>query len=121
MKFAFPAISGQCPRCGQAACAVYRGYYRRLLLCPEMEFLGPVVIRTAYCRRRQERFALLPTFLIPRRRISRLGFERLREEAARTRCLNDLIDGWMTGLGDEFYLPRSSARAYLALRLEYPP
>ena len=108
----WPNLAQLCPRCGGAACAVYRGYYTRLVFCPEMDFFGQLVIRTGYCKAKRQRFALLPDFLIPRRRISRLSHEALtaafRLHPGR---LTDAIDELIAGLGDEFYLPRSTAHS----------
>lgn len=123
MQYPFPELGTRCPLCDGAGCAVYRGYYRRLLCCPEMEHFGRIVIRTAFCRTRRVRFALLPDFVIPRRRISRLGVARLTEARLAPGCarMREAIDDWMEGLSDEFYLPLSTAHAYLNPRTAAPP
>lgn len=112
-----------CPRCGRGSCAIYRGYYTRLVFCPEMEFFGRLAIRTGYCKTEDERFALLPDFLIPRRRISRLSQEALTQAYLRFRSnrLTGAIDELVAGLGDEFYLPRSTAHSYLHPKFAVPP
>lgn len=74
---AWPNLSALCPCCGGVACAIYRGYYTRFLFCPEMEFVGRLVIRTGYCRKTGRRFALMPDFLFSRLRISRLSQQAL--------------------------------------------
>lgn len=124
MDYPFPVLAECCPLCEGAGCAIYRGYYRRGMICPEMEFVGPVVIRTGYCKTQGTRFALIPDFLFPRRRISRLGVERLKEAYGSTqtgRRLRAAIDEWMAGLGDEFYFPVSTAHSYLNPRTAPPP
>ena len=91
-------------------------------MCPEMEFLGQLVIRVGLCRKLNRRFALIPDFVIPRRRISRLGLARLNEHRGQRRgALIAAIDECMEGLGDEFYLPRSTAAGYLTLAVRAPP
>lgn len=88
-----------------------------------MEFHGWLVIRTGLCRKGNRRFALLPDFVIPRRRISRLGVERLLEcHRSRRGRLQDAIDEWKDGLNEEeCYLPRSTAWSYLKLACIQPP
>ena len=116
-------LSERCPCCGRTGCAIYRGYYKRKFVCPEMEFCGELVIRTGYCRHFGWRFALLPDFVIRRRRISKLGLERLLE------CHREsggqwpqTIAEWTDGLNDEEYtVPRSTARGYLKLATRVPP
>ena len=91
-------------------------------MCSEMEFWGRVVIRMGLCRTRGQRFALIPDFIIPRRRISRLGLERLREyHGQRSGDLSAAIDDCLEGLGEDFYLPRSTAASYLELTARSPP
>lgn len=121
MQYPFPALAPQCPLCGRPSCAVYRGYYERLLLCPEMEFFARLVVRTAYCKSLKIRFTLLPDFVIPRRRLSRLGVTRLREAVQKAAHLKDALDDWLESLPDEFYLPVSTAHAYLSPRIGVPP
>jgi hypothetical protein len=87
-----------------------------------MEFFGRIVIRTGYCKRTDSRFALLPDFLIYRRRISRISYQRLQDEfqAAKAR-LRDVIDELIAGLPDEYWLPVSTAYSYLKLQALMPP
>ena len=118
----WPNLTLRCPRCGGVDCAVYRGYYTRLVFCPEMEFFGRLVIRTGYCKTKKLRFALLPDFLIPRRRISRLSHEALTAAfLLHSERLTNAIDELIAGLGDEFYLPRSTAHSYLNPKFVVPP
>ncbi len=122
MKYdAWPDLSAHCPCCGGKRCAVYRGYYVRYLFCPEMEFVGRLAVRTGFCSRRHRRFALLPDFLFHRRRISRLSRESLRDAFVRHAHLPRAIDELIAGLGDEFYLPRSTAHSYLHPSFAVPP
>lgn len=123
MKYSeWPDLARACPCCGGANCAVFRGYYTRLLFCPEMEFVGRVVIRTGYCCREDRRFALLPDFVIRYRRVSLLSLGRLREcYRGSGGQLLAAIDEWTDGLSEEFYVPRSTAHAYLNLKIEVPP
>jgi hypothetical protein len=118
----WPNLAGLCPCCGGADCAIYRGYYTRFVFCPEMEFVGRLAIRTGFCRRLGRRFALLPDFLVPRRRISRLSHQALCEAALlHQERLLLAIDELIAGLGDEFYLPRSTAHSYLNAKFVAPP
>lgn len=114
MEYPFPAIATACPLCGGACGAIFRGYYRRRAVVPEVPFLGWVAIRTAVCRRTGGRFALFPDFLIPIRSFSREAFARLtrawRESAAR---LVDDVDRWFHGLEGEVYLSVSTLYAQL--------
>jgi hypothetical protein len=118
----WPDLAQACPLCGAPGCATYRGYYTRLLFCPEMEFCGRIAVRTGFCRRESRRFALLPDFVIRYRRISRLSLARFHEcyRGAGGRIL-PAIDEWTDGLGEEFYVPLSSAHGYLTLRITAPP
>lgn len=120
---AWPNIRLDCPICHQAGCAVYRGYYQRLMACPELEVPpSPVAIRTGFCRRRHVRFSLLPDFLLRYRRLSRFSIARLIEERRRQGArIQDVIDALTADLGEEFYLPLSTAYAYLKLYLAQPP
>jgi hypothetical protein len=108
--------------CGEPNCSIYKGYYARLLFCPEMEFMGKIVIRTAYCRRRGQHFSLCPDFVLPRLRVSRLSWIRLQEIFVQVKgCVSEAIDEWTDGLGEEFYVPRSTALAWLAYPIPIPP
>lgn len=121
MPYPFPDIRAHCSVCGESGCAVYRGYYQRIMFCPEMEFLGKVVVRTGFCRRQKQRFALLPDFVIRRRRISRLGQFRLAENARIHGRVQLAVDELMDGLPDEYWLPISTAHSYLKLQTAVPP
>ena len=115
-------LSALCPCCSGVGCAIYRGYYTRFLFCPEMEFVGRLVIRTGYCRKQRRRFALLPDFLFPRRRISRLSQHALQDAfRLHSARMSQAIDELVANLGDEFYLPRSTAHAYLNPKFMVPP
>ncbi len=87
-----------------------------------MKFLGQVVIRTGYCKTTKERFTLFPDFLIRSIRISVLGllafFSNLElHKNSVVRAIDDC-----TGtLPDEFYLPVSTAYAYLKIKIAAPP
>lgn len=123
MEYAgWPILAQQCPCCGRASCAVYRGYYTRFLFCPEMEFVGRLVIRTGYCKRKRRRFALLPDFVIRYRRVSALSLGRFHEcyRGANGRIL-PAIDEWIGDLGDEFHIARSTAHSYLSVKIAAPP
>jgi len=114
---AWPNLSALCPCCGGVACAIYRGYYTRFLFCPEMEFVGRLVIRTGYCRKTGRRFALMPDFLFSRLMISRLSQQALQDAfQLHSRRISQAIDELVADLGDEFYLPRTTAHTYL----QYP-
>jgi len=117
----WPDIHDRCPVCEMAACAVYRGYYQRLMVCHELE-VGPsrVTIRTGLCKKTGRRFSLLPDFLIPYRRMSRFSFIALRE-ARSGASVCDAIDALTADLGEEFYLPLSTAYSCLKLHLPQPP
>jgi hypothetical protein len=116
----WPVLGEGCPVCGGLGCAIYKGYYSRELYCPELEYLGPVAIRTGLCKSRKIRFTLMPEFLIRYKRISTFSYRQLhdcyREQGLR---LQSTIDALLDGLGDEFYLPLSTA--YLYLQCQYLP
>jgi hypothetical protein len=87
-----------------------------------MEFVGRLVIRTGYCRKLARRFACLPDFLFPRRRISRLSQLALQDAfRLHSARMSQAIDELVTNCGDEFYLPRSTAEAYLNPKFLIPP
>jgi hypothetical protein len=116
MEFPFPAIAGACPVCGTACGAIYRGYYRRWVICPRALFIGWVAIRTAFCKHHRRRFALFPEFLIPFRCFSRAAFLRLWQEwREKPAELTDSVDRWFHELKQEVYL--SAVTLYSQLRL----
>ena len=119
----WPDIHSRCPVCEATGCAIYRGYYERFMVCHELEVApGRVAIRTGYCKKTGRRFSLLPDFLIPYRRMSRFSFIALREARARTgSSVLDAIDALTADLGEEFYLPLSTAYSCLKLHLPQPP
>lgn len=122
MLFAdWPAVQVSCPVCGLAGCAVYRGYYSRFLFCTELEFTGRLVIRTGFCKSAKIRFSLIPDFLFRRRRISRFSVDRLREARRVGPTILHAIDDLTADLGEEFFLPVSTAHSYLLLSLDRPP
>jgi hypothetical protein len=73
------------------------------------------------CRTKKTYFALIPDFVLFRRKISKLGLTRLSDYYAIHRRLLAAIDDWMDGLNDDFYLPRSTAAHYLKLNIRAPP
>jgi hypothetical protein len=118
----WPDIQQDCPVCGKAECATFRGYYQRFMYCPELEVLGLIVIRTGYCRRQRFRFSLLPDFLIPHRRISRFSLNCFREARLKHGAtIFTAIDDLVHGLNEEFDLPVSTAYSYQKLYLSQPP
>lgn len=110
----WPRLSEGCPICSGVQCAIYKGYYIRLMYCPELEYVGPVVIRTGMCKSQRTCFSFLPDFLFRFKRISKFSFQSLhecyREQKGR---LQSCIDILLEGLGEEFYLPLATAYVYL--------
>ena len=121
MKYSWPNLAEHCLCCGRAGCAVYKGYYTRLLACPERMFFGLVVVRTAYCRTHDFRYTLLPDFLIRYRRLSRRSLEKLQSARPHGVRLLDFISAWTERMPEVFDLPLSSAYAYLSVKLSAPP
>lgn len=117
----WPGIHLACPVCSRAGCAVYRGYYSRFLFCTELEFTGRIVHRTGFCKSTKTRFSFIPDFVLPRRRISRFTHNRLREAAVTAPTILATIDELTSDLGEEFFLPISTAQVYLRLVLAQPP
>jgi hypothetical protein len=119
MEFPFPAIAIACPVCGKPCGAIYKGYYRRWVICPWALFIGFIAIRTAYCKHERRRFALFPNFLIPFRSFSREAFSRLwniwRED--QTARLIDSVDEWFHDFEREVYFAASSIHSQLRLIL----
>lgn len=114
MDYPFPAISEACPICGRACGAVFRGYYRRWVVCPEERFMGWLAIRTGYCKGRGRRFALFPSFLVPFRGFSRaamlLVWQAWKSDASK---LQESVDAWIFGVGREVYLSLSTLYSQL--------
>lgn len=109
----WPKIHLKCPVCCRAGCAVYRGYYLRFLFCTELEFTGRITHRTGFCKSTKTRFSLIPDFVLPRRRISLFTHKRLHDAAARRLTIFAAIDELTSDLGEEFFLPISTAHFYL--------
>ena len=63
MGYAFPGIREACPVCKAADCARWRGYYRRLIFCTEMEELRRIYVRVGRCRATGDAFSAVPSFL----------------------------------------------------------
>lgn len=63
MEYGFPDIKVACPICRSADCAQWRGYYRRLIFCTEMEELTRIYVRVGRCRRTKGSFRAVPSFL----------------------------------------------------------
>lgn len=114
MAYPFPAIAEACPICGRACGAIFRGYYRRWVVCPEAQFMGWLAIRTGYCKALRRRFALFPSFLVPFRGFSRaailLVWRAWRNDAGK---LQESVDGWIFGAGREVYLSLSTLYSQL--------
>lgn len=118
MDFPFPEIAGACPVCGTACGAIYRGYYRRWVICPEALFVGRVAIRTAFCKCHKQRFALFPEFLIPFRSFSRVAFVLLWQAwKEKPGELVNAVDRWFHGLNQEVYLSIMTLYSQLQLIL----
>ena len=118
----WPNLKNACMLCGAPECAIYRGYYSRFMFCAELEFVGKVVIRIAFCKTLQKKYVLFPDFLIPKRRISRLSLEALQAlRLTHPYRLRDAIDELLHGLDDEFYLPLSTSYVYIKLSIAAPP
>ena len=116
MEFPFPAIAGDCPLCGLACGAIYRGYYRRWAICPQALFFGFLAIRTGLCRHYGRRFALFPEFLVSFRGFSRVAFLWLwRAWRKNPRNLLNSVDRWFDELAREVYI--SEQTLYSQLRL----
>lgn len=114
MEFPFPAIAGDCPVCGLNCGAIYRGYYRRGVVCPAALFVGFVAIRTGYCKAKRRRFALFPEFLIPFRGFSRSAFVRLWKTWRETpRELATSVDRWFDGFEQEIFISISTLDSQL--------
>ena len=114
MAYPFPAISEACPICGLACGVVFRGYYRRWVVCPEERFMGWLAIRTGFCKARSRRFALFPSFLVPFRGFSRVAmllvWRAWKSDASK---LQESVDGWIFGIGREVYLSISTLYSQL--------
>ena len=114
MQYGFPAIATACPVCGRACGAVYRGYYRRWVVCPESRFMGFLAIRTGFCKARRRRFALFPSFLVPFRGFSRAAmlmvWQTWKSDAGK---LQESVDAWVFGVGREVYLSLSTIYSQL--------
>lgn len=114
MEFPFPLIAGECPVCGRACGAIYRGYYRRWVVCPTLLFIGWVAVRTAFCKHHKHRFALFPNWLIPFRSFSREAFLKLwikwREKPSE---LIDSVDRWFDDFEREVYISGATLHSQL--------
>jgi len=114
MTYPFPCIAASCPICGGACGAIYRGYYRRWAVVPESNFIGRIAIRTGFCKARQRRFALFPSFMIPFRSFSRTAILWLwRAWIKAPGELVQAVDRWFEGIGREVYLSLSTLYSQL--------
>lgn len=63
MEYDFPEIHEACPICRGGDCAQWRGYYRRLIFCTEMEEIRRIFLRVGRCQATGRSFRAVPTFL----------------------------------------------------------
>lgn len=111
----WPDLSIICPCCGAPDCAIYKGYYQRHLVCPELEFEGKMVVRTGLCKTYGIKFSLVPSFVARYKKLSVYGITILQESyRINQNNLHKAIDAMMDSLGEEFYLPGASALRYLS-------
>ena len=114
MDFPFPEIARACPVCSGPCGAIYRGYYRRGMICPAALFIGFVAVRTGFCKATSRRFALFPEFLIPFRSFTRTAFAWLwrawRESSSE---LGATVDRWFDQLDRETSLSISTLDSQL--------
>lgn len=117
----WPKLEIGCLHCGAPNCAIYKGYYIRYLVCPELEFIGWIVIRTWLCKTYGIRFSLIPSFIARYKKFSVYGILSLQESYRLNKHdLQKAIDATMDSLGEEFYLPQASALRYLSYQF-LPP
>jgi hypothetical protein len=115
-----------CPLCEQAGCARWKGYYLRRMICSEMEFEGKIAIHVGHCKQQGHDFSMLPSFLLPRQQISRLGFEHFLEVWKKAHQMADAREQFADGIAasDEdggtlcekearYGVPRSTAYQWL--------
>jgi hypothetical protein len=115
MEFPFPAIAAQCPLCGSDCGAIYKGYYRRWAVIPDVPHIGWIAIRTGLCKAKGRRFALFPSFLIPFRSFSRVAMLWLWKAWIKSPGkITQSVDHWFEDLEQEVYLALSTL--YLQLR-----
>ena len=79
MDYPFPKVRECCPLCKQVGCARWKGYYLRRMICSEMEFEGSLAIHVGHCKTEGRDFSMIPSFLLPRQQISRLGLVHFLE------------------------------------------
>lgn len=108
MVYPFPNISESCPLCGSNDCAIWKGYYGKRVLCCELEFSGKVAIRIGYCKRHKKYFTLLPSFLLPFRKLSKPTLSKLWKNYQELRDVRKAADSISEDLPDEFYIPYST-------------
>lgn len=126
MQYAFPRIAERCPLCERAQCARWKGYYCRRMICSEMEYEGPLAVHVGHCQQQNRDFSLLPSFLLPRQQISRLGLEHFLEAWKQSHRMHDAREQFADGIAasDEdagawrekearYSLPRSTAYHWL--------
>lgn len=85
--------------CERPRCARWKGYYLRRMICAEMEYEGPIAIHVGHCKTQDRDFSLLPSFLLPRQQVSRLGLESFLELWKRHHCLQEARIEFAAGVG----------------------
>jgi len=99
------------------------------MICAEMEYEGPIAIHVGHCKTQGRDFSLLPSFLLPRTQVSRLGLESFLELWKRHHCVQaarvEFAAGVGAGAGSDaaddgslpeapgYRLPRSTAYQWL--------
>ena len=96
------------------------------MICSEMEFEGKIAIHVGHCKTQGHDFSMLPSFLLPRQQMSRLGFEHFLEAWKKSHRIHDAREQFADGVAasDEdqgtlrekekrYEVPRSTAYQWL--------
>lgn len=79
MAIKFPDIAEKCPLCTRKSCAIWKGYYFRMLECWILGFMGQVCIRKGLCKSTGRHFTMFPDFCIPYLKWGKLSILKLLE------------------------------------------
>lgn len=87
----FPPIRLECPVCTRPGCAIWKGYYKRTLVCILFDGVITILCRKGWCKTTKTHFSYLPDFVIPRMKWSIPLLIQMIEDYLKSYSINQVI------------------------------
>jgi hypothetical protein len=114
MNYPFPFVRLECPLCGAADCARWKGYFVREFFCRFLDYVGPIAIHVGHCDSKGCDFSYFPSFLLPGRSPSRSTLESFAEASKASHNTSQSIGILSEGLSDtDFSVSSSTAYSWI--------